>query len=145
MAKRGMILVLEDSDEDFDTIKEAVRHAKLAIELKRVTTGDACLELLRVSKSRALRPDIVLLDLNTPGLDGRDTLCEIRADARLAPLPLVVLSSSANPRDIDACYRAGANTYHVKPTRYADCRDLVVKILEYWLVHAVLPDRNTLS
>jgi len=132
------VLVLEDSDEDFDTVQEALDQAKLPNALRRATTGDSCLELLQ--RSGAPRPAFVLLDLNTPGLDGREALREIRADDKLASLPVVVLSSSSSPRDVDACYRAGASAYHVKPTRYSEHRELLIGIFRYWLGSVVTPE-----
>jgi CheY-like chemotaxis protein len=132
------VLILEDSDEDFDTAEEALGRAKLSNTLQRATTGDVCLALLR---GEGAPPAFVLLDLGTPGLDGRDALREIRADQRLSSLPVVVLSSSASPRDVEACYRAGASAYHIKPTRYSKHRELLVAIFEYWLGHVVTPER----
>jgi CheY-like chemotaxis protein len=136
-ASARRVLVLEDSDEDFDTAEEALGRAKLSTTLQRATTGDVCLALLQGARAR---PAFVLLDLSTPGVDGREALREIRADRRLFSLPVVVLSSSASPREVEACYRAGASAYHVKPTRYAEHRELLVTIFQYWLGHVVTPE-----
>jgi CheY-like chemotaxis protein len=134
------IVVLEDSDEDFNTVEQALDRSKRPNRLLRATTGEACLALLRECSGLTHRPGIVLLDLNTPGLDGREALREIRAQSQLGGLPVVVLSTSANPRDVDFCYRIGANAYHVKPTRYLDHLALLVEILHYWLTSNVLPE-----
>ena len=104
------LLVLEDSDDDFDTLEEARRAAGLRNEVRRAITGEACLELLR---DGSVWPAVVLLDLNTPGLDGRATLQEIKQDPALRSLPVVVFTTSSNPRDLAFCYGAGANAYHV--------------------------------
>jgi len=134
------VLVVEDSDEDFDTVVEALGITSLRNQLRRASTGDHCLALLRGTDGvTAIQPAFVLLDLNVPGLDGRDALAEIRSDAALALLPIVVLSTSADPRDIAHCYEHGANAYHVKPMRYADHVQLIQRLLEYWLVEVVLP------
>lgn len=132
------VLVVEDSDEDYETVKEAARRAGLHNELVRAITGDACLCLLRgVSR---LRPAFVLLDLNIPGLNGRDVIAEIKVDRELRRLPVLVLSTSANPKDLIYCYKAGANVYHVKPVRYLDHLSLVADIFTYWLSRATLAE-----
>jgi CheY-like chemotaxis protein len=85
----------------------------------------------------------VLLDLNTPGIDGRDALREIRSDASLRSIPVVVLTTSGNPLDIDACYERGANACHVKRVRYEEHLDLLVALLTYWQRQVTLPDATT--
>lgn len=133
------VLIVEDSDEDFDTASEAARKAGLTNELRRAHSGDACLRMLRGEGESPLRPAFVLMDLNTPGTDGREALREIRADEHLGELPVVVFSTSGNPKDLEFCYRAGANAYHVKPVRYTDHLDVLRTIFDYWLGCAVLP------
>ncbi len=131
------VLVLEDSDEDFQTVLDAARRAGLHNPIVRASSGGECLRLLRgATRSRAL---LVLLDLNTHGDDGREALREIRADDRLKALPLVVLSASANPRDLQVCYEQGANAYHVKPVDHAVHLQVLQSIFAYWLGSAVLP------
>lgn len=135
------VLVVEDSDEDYETIEEAVKRSGLHNELVRATTGDACMCLLRDGGGAGrLRPAFVLLDLNIPGLNGRDALAEIKADPDLRGLPVIVLSTSASPRDLVYCYDGGANVYHVKPVRYLEHLSLVVDIFTYWSKRAVLPE-----
>jgi CheY-like chemotaxis protein len=133
---RPPVFVLEDSDEDFDTVQEAWRAAGLTNAIHRAKTGDHFLALLRASPTR---PALVLLDLNTPGLDGRETLREIKSDPSLHDLPVVVLTTSANPRDLVFCYGVGANAYHVKPVRYADHLAVLRTLLGYWLGSVALP------
>jgi CheY-like chemotaxis protein len=137
---RRPVLVLEDSDEDFDTAEEAARALGLTRPLCRAKTGDACLELLRGSgEVDPLRPCVLLLDLNTPGMDGRDALVAIRAEPSLRQLPIVVLSTSAREPDVAHCYGLGANAFHVKPVRYADHLQIVREVLAYWLTRVTLP------
>ena len=136
----GPLLVVEDSDEDFDTVLQAAKKAGLTNEVRRATTGDECLALLRGSGGPIVRPALVLLDLNLPGTDGREALCQIRADARLRGLTVVVLSTSANPRDVNSCYRLGANAYHVKPVRHQDHLRVLLDLFAYWLTRVTLPE-----
>lgn len=132
------IIVVEDTDEDYDTVQEAAKQAGLSILIHRAVTGDECLDLLR---SPALpRPAMVLMDLNTPGTDGRETLAIIKCDLALRELPVIVLTTSNNPRELQFCYAAGANAYHVKPVRYSEHLALLAVVLSYWLKGVILPD-----
>jgi len=135
-----IVLVVEDCDEDYDTVVEAAQRTGAPILLQRVYNGDDCLDRLQGRQGAALQPAFVLLDLSTPGLDGRDALRAMRADDRLRSLPVVVLSASANSRDVEACYALGLNAYHVKSVRYDQHLQRVVSILQYWTQAVVLPD-----
>lgn len=134
------VVVLEDSDEDFDTLETALRDTGLGPEVRRALTGDGFLDLLRgrLTGSR-VTPMLVLIDLNTPGLDGRDVLHDIKADERLRTIPVIVLTTSSNPHDIESCYAAGANAYHVKPFDPEAHLAVVRRIMEYWLIDTELP------
>jgi len=132
----AVLVVIEDSDEDFDTVTEAVARSGVTAEVRRATTGEAGITLLR-----ELAPDcpaIVLMDLNTPGTDGREALTALKKDPALKSIPVVVLSTSANPKDVGFCYAAGANVYHVKPVRYPEHLNLVTNIVSYWFNCVVL-------
>lgn len=127
MIAAASLIVLEDSDEDFDTVQEASVEPGWIKRIHRAMDGEQCLRLIDEE-----RPALVLLDLNSPGMDGRETLRAIRADERLRTLPIVVLSTSADPRDVEQCYAGGANAYHVKPVRYPEHLALLRALLEYW-------------
>lgn len=131
------IVLVEDSDDDFDTVREAVRLSGLPASLRRVSNGDECVALLR--GSNAERPAFVMMDLNTSGTDGREALRQIKADPQLKTIPVAVVTTSANPRDVDLCYQYGANAYHVKPVRYPDHLQMLTQVLEYWLVGVLKP------
>ena len=132
----GILVVVEDSDEDFDTVAEAVKRSELSIEVRRATTGEAGLMLLREVASD--RPVIVLMDLNTPGTDGRDALTIIKSEAAIMSVPVIIFSTSANPKDVGFCYAAGANAYHVKPVRYPDHLQLIIDLVRYWFSRVTL-------
>ncbi len=134
------IMVVEDSDEDFHTVQDAARGAGMLNPIVRAHSGTECLHLLRASHHvRDALPLLVLLDLNTPGDDGRDVLLEVRSDDVLGTLPVVVLSASANARDLQFCYANGANAYHVKPVDHAMHLKVLRDIFSYWLASVVLP------
>jgi two-component system, response regulator len=136
----GYLLVVEDSDEDFATVLEAALAAGLRHEIRRATSGEECLRLLSENQhEHRANPRLVLLDLNTPLGDGRDALRGIRQNERLRALPLVVLSTSSNPRDVEFCYAAGANAYHTKPLNYPAHLKTLQAIFDYWLSQVALP------
>jgi CheY-like chemotaxis protein len=134
MSKFRHILVMEDSEEDFETVMEALLLAELSNEVRRVTSGDDCVARLRdAAHSQAALPALVLIDLNTPKSDGRQAILEIKSDRRLISVPMVVISGSANPRDVSFCYVNGVNAYHVKPVIHAQHLLVLRQLLTYWL------------
>ncbi len=133
-----LIVVIEDSDEDFDTLREALQRSNYVAELRRAISGDDGLAQLREKPSA--RPLLVVMDLNTPGIDGREALAEIKADPALQGIPVVVLSTSTNPLDVAFCYAHGANAYQMKPVRYLDHLQALGDLFGYWLGRTVLPD-----
>jgi len=131
------IVLVEDSDDDYDTVREAVGLSGRHTSLSRARNGDQCMALLR--GPGAERPSLVMMDLNTSGIDGRETLRQIKTDPQLKTIPVVVVTSSANPRDVEVCYHSGANAYHVKPVRYPDHLQLLARLLDYWLGAVIRP------
>ena len=129
--RKQSILVIEDSDEDFETIERVIRRAG-RYRVIRALNGEHGLCLLR-SEELSQGASLVLLDLNMPGLDGRDVLHEIKTDENLQLNPVVVFTTSPNPRDIQCCYRNGANSYHLKPIDLHEFEAVVQTIVDYWL------------
>jgi len=114
------ILIIEDSPEDYEATKRAFRKAGLKNQINRCEDGDEALDYLfhrgpYADSATAPRPDIILLDLNLPGTDGREVLQEIKADKEICNIPVIVLTTSEDERDIESCYRYGANSYVKKP------------------------------
>jgi len=141
--RKGYVLVVEDSDEDFDTVLEASRLANVVDEIRRATSGDECLQHLADLECKGLPlPILVLLDLNTPKGDGRDALRGIIGNERLRAMPLVVISASANSRDVSFCYEHGANAYHLKPVTHPQHLQILQNIFSYWLMCAILPENE---
>ena len=138
------ILVVEDSDDDFATVLDAARRLGLPKQIRRASSGDEGLRLLRESvHAPGGLPALVLLDLNTPKGDGRDALLAIHKDDKLRALPLVVLSTSSNPRDLAFCYACGANAYHVKPVQHGAHLKVLEQLFGYWLSQVVLPTHQS--
>lgn len=129
------ILVVEDSDDDFDTLRDAAASAGVTRKIYRVVSGGDCLLMLRGEGAVVLPalPVLILMDLNSHGVDGREALVAIKNDGDLKEIPTVVLTTSANPKDLVFCFQAGANAYHVKPVRHDQYLMLLGSLLHYWL------------
>ena len=134
------IMVVEDSDEDFDTLREVAQAAGVTRVIHRAASGSDCLAMLRGEDDvrLPLMPALIVMDLNSHGVDGREALVAIKTDAGLKEIPLVVLTTSANPKDVDFCYQAGANAYHVKPVRHDQYVLLLRSVVHYWLDNVTL-------
>jgi CheY-like chemotaxis protein len=137
------ILVVEDNPEDFEVIVQGFRKAGLQDGIVQCGKGDQALDYLYrrgpYSSNGATRPGIILLDLNLPGTDGRKVLDEIKNNEDLKTIPVIVLTSSSDPRDIDGCYRAGANGYVQKPGDLKGFLETIRRLKEYWLETSILP------
>lgn len=139
MSRARPIFVVEDCDEDFETVRDAARRGGVPNEIRRAASGAECLRMLgEAAQDRHALPALLLMDLNTPNDDGREALRTIKRDPLLCAIPLVVLSTSDNPRDVTFCYANRANAYHVKPVIHAKHLRIVDQIFGYWLTSAVL-------
>lgn len=131
------ILVVEDSAEDFLALGRAFRKHALQNPVLRCADGDQALEYLQgYGKHPAwpkTLPAIVLLDLNMPGTDGRMVLDIVKNDPHLHNIPVIIFSTSSSSRDIDDCYRLGANSYLTKPVSYAELEEKIRLTIHYWL------------
>ena len=137
------ILLVEDSPSDVVLTREALRESRIANELTVVRDGEQALAYLRRQPpyADAARPDLVLLDLNLPNLDGHDVLRAVRADPALAGLPVIVLTTSDADRDIQAAYASHANSYVQKPVNMDKFVDVIRAIEGFWFTVVKLPPR----
>lgn len=135
------ILLVEDSPEDFEATQRAFRRSGLKNPIVRCEDGEEALDYLyrRGRYTDAARPGVILLDLNLPGTDGRQVLTEIKKDDCLKQIPVVVLTTSADERDISACYRAGANSYIQKPVDIDGFVKAIERLNGYWFEVVILP------
>lgn len=132
------VLIVEDSDDDYDTVELAARRVGLGLRLVRAIDGESALALLAEQSAPGYR--LVLLDNNLPGgMSGVDVLVELRSRAAVQHLPAVMFTTSSNTRDCLACYRAGANAYHVKAVGFDECLRTLAAIFSYWLREVVSP------
>jgi two-component system, chemotaxis family, response regulator Rcp1 len=135
------VLQVEDNEADVRLTREALREAGDELRLSVVGDGEQALAYLRNESGfeDVPRPDLVLLDLNLPRKDGVEVLQEMRSDPALAPIPVIVLTSSSAARDVEACYAAGANAFVVKSVELDEFIARMGAIREFWLGVAELP------
>ena len=135
------ILLVEDSPEDFEATQRAFRRSGLKNPIVRCEDGEEALDYLyrRGRHADAVRPGVILLDLNLPGTDGRQVLAEIKQAESLKQIPVVVLTTSADERDIFACYSAGANSYIQKPVDIDGFVKAIERLNGYWFEVVILP------
>jgi CheY-like chemotaxis protein len=135
------ILLVEDNPGDVRLTREALKEAKVANELSVVSNGEEALLYLRRQGnfSAAPRPDMILLDLNLPRMDGREVLAEIKADQNLKRIPVVILTTSSAEKDVLATYNFHANCYITKPVDLDQFLEVVKSIESFWLTIVRLP------
>lgn len=134
------ILVVEDSEEDYDTVLEATRRGGFPNRVVRAASAEEAQRLLPADGTSAEPFAFVLLDQNLPGLSGVDFLRGLRGSSAHRTVPVVVYTTSTNPRDRDVCYDAGANAYHVKAVQFDQCLQTLSEVFDYWLRWTVLPE-----
>jgi CheY-like chemotaxis protein len=139
------LLVVEDSDEDFEALSRIIDQVNIvSLSIHRCIDGEDALDFLNQEGKYSNvgdtpSPELIILDLNLPGTDGREVLAAIKQSETLKTIPVVVLSTSSNPKDIEACYQSGVNSYMLKPMNLNELRDSVRMLLDYWFKAMVLP------
>ncbi|NJP10687.1 MAG: response regulator [Leptolyngbyaceae cyanobacterium RU_5_1] len=138
------LLIAEDSDEDFEVLHLLMQQMAVQNPIYRCTNGDKLLDFLYQdgdydSSDTAPRPSVILLDLNLPGTDGREVLEQLKQDQHLKEIPVVVFTTSSNPRDVEFCYQNGANGYLIKPVDSDQLERTVQAFVDYWLATNIPP------
>ena len=135
------ILLVEDSPTDRLIAQEALRTARLLNNLHCVDNGEEAMAFLRRQGkySDAPRPGLILLDLNMPSKDGREVLCELKSDPQLKFIPVIVLTTSSDDKDVLGAYGAHANSYITKPVDFASFSEAIAALGDYWLNIVTLP------
>lgn len=140
----SLLLIVEDSNEDFEVLQRFVQQSPTIVPIQRCINGDQALAFLYrtgdyVNRESAPRPGLIVLDLNLPGTDGREVLRRIKEDEKLKTIPVVVFTTSDNPKDVAECYQYGANSYIVKPINFARLKRDIQILVDYWFEVIVLP------
>jgi len=135
------ILMVEDNPGDVRLTREALKGGKVLNQLHVVEDGVAALDFLyrRPPHQNAPRPDLILLDLNLPKMDGREVLSRIKSDDSLKVIPVVVLTTSQAEEDVLRAYRLSANCYVTKPVDLHQFNRIVQAVEEFWLTIVRLP------
>ncbi|MER3434304.1 MAG: two-component system response regulator [Leptolyngbya sp. ERB_1_1] len=135
------LLIAEDSDEDFEVLELLMQQMKVQNPIHRCTNGDKVLDFVyqEGEQSAASLPSVILLDLNLPGTDGRGVLEQLKHDRSFKEIPIVVFTTSSNPKDIEFCYQNGANGYLIKPVDSDELERTVQAFVNYWLQTNISP------
>jgi CheY-like chemotaxis protein len=143
------ILLADDDEEDREFTRDALQNSHLANEMRFVVDGQDLLDYLRLEGAyadgsiEATRPGIILLDLNMPKKDGREALAEIKADADLRRIPVVVLTTSKDEEDIFRTYDLGVNSFITKPVTFTGLVEVMRTWQRYWFELVELPNGST--
>lgn len=144
MTPKQTILLVEDSPEDYETTVRSLRKSGLINPIFRCVDGEDALDYLYRrgrydAPNEAPRPGLVMLDLNLPGTDGREVLKEVKGDESLKVIPIVVLTTSSDERDIENCYQLGANSYIQKPVDLDGFVKSMSRMKDYWFEVVIVP------
>lgn len=140
------ILVVDDNPGDIALVGDALADSPRSSRIHAVTNGEEAMAFLhRTGKyASAVRPDLMLLDLNLPRKDGRAVLADVKSDAELRQIPVVIFSTSRSRRDITRSYELGANCYLSKPCDLAEFFAAVKSVETFWFGHVCLPSAEKL-
>ncbi|MGD8452839.1 MAG: response regulator [Phycisphaerae bacterium] len=139
-----VILLADDDPGDQELVRRASRTAGIDAELRVVADGEEALEYLHqrgryAPPGDAPRPDLMLLDLNMPRLDGRQVLQRVRSDPQTQRIPVVVFTTSDRVEDVRDCYQLGCNSFITKPAELSDFVQLLERLKTYWFELVTLP------
>jgi CheY-like chemotaxis protein len=126
------LLLVEDNDQDAELISMTVEKNFPDIRLERVQDGMEAMEILQRNNEIISNLAFILLDIKMPKMNGIEILSWIKKNNRLKNIPVVMFSSSKEPRDLQACYSAGANAYVVKPVDFNEFKDTLYSINKFW-------------
>ena len=139
--KHKIILLVEDNKGDIRLIQEALKNSSIPHQVITVRNGIDAMAYLRQEGdyAQAMRPDLILLDLNLPKKDGREVIAEVKADPQLKLIPVIVLTTSSNEEDVYHSYNLHVNCYIKKSRNLSQLFTIVKQIEEFWLSTVTLP------
>jgi two-component system response regulator len=138
------ILLVEDNPDDYEATVRSFKEAHLDNPIRWCKSARDALDYLKgegkyLGDNSVSRPGLMLLDLNMPGIDGRKTLSIVKEDRMLKKIPVVILTTSSDQRDVERCYELGASTYIQKPVSFEGLVEAISRIKHYWFGIALLP------
>jgi CheY-like chemotaxis protein len=135
-----LVLYVEDDLDHAELVQRSLRHHTFGSSILHIEDGEAALDYLgRIDTEHADRPGLILLDLRLPKVDGFEVLRTVKMNPRLADIPVVVLTTSANDSDVQHAYEQSANSYLVKPEEFPALDELMKAVGSYWLHWNALP------
>jgi len=137
--QRAVVLLVEDNPDDVIMIREAFEQSLTPVQLYVVSNGEQAIKFVRRTDTDALRPSLILLDLNLPIRNGLDVLAELKSDTEFLSIPIVVLTTSQAPNDIQQCYSLHANAYIIKPPDFDGYADVIKQVATCFLGLISLP------
>ena len=139
------ILLVEDNEDDVYLTRMAFADAGPLVELHHVDNGKKCMAFLRKQSPYVdvPTPDVILLDLNMPVMDGREVLAQIVKDPNLRHFPVVVLTTSTAASDLQDMYKLRCSAYMLKPVDFEQFAEAIRKLVDFWFTAVVLPKRET--
>ena len=139
MNKNAIILIADDDDDDCYLVKSAFEDCKIENPLAFAQNGLEALDYLGTPQLGENNVGLIILDLNMPKMDGRETLKRLKESLTWRRIPVIVMTTSKALEDINSCYELGANCYITKPTSFDELSELVASVGSFWLRTAVLP------
>ncbi len=138
---RTEVLLVDDNPADIDLTSEILARGQRPCHVNAVMDGDQAMSFLRHQGkfTEAPHPDLTILDLNLPGVEGCSLLAQLKSDRNLSMMPVVIFTTSQSNADITRCYELGANCYLAKPGNLADYVAMVQSMADFWLGFARLP------
>ncbi len=141
MRRKAHIMLVEDNHSDQVMVERALEDGKIACDLSILPNGQKALESLRDMVLSDSLPDLVLMDINMPVMDGKQTLHQIRADLELKHLPVVMLTTSNREKDVLESYQLGVNAYLTKPVLDSEFIKTIQQLENFWFELVVLPSK----
>lgn len=138
--KPAKILLIEDNEGDIVLTLDAFEESKIKTDVSVVKNGEEALDYLfkRGEYLNSIKPDLILLDINIPIFNGHEVLKEIKSDSELKKIPVIILTTSSNPKDVNLSYENHCNSYVKKPLDMEEFLKAILKIEEFWLQLSVL-------
>ncbi len=136
------VLLVEDNPAEAELMLEVLEDCQESYPQTRVaSSGEEAMDILyrRNGHEDSARPNIILLDINLPVMNGKEVLAEVKSDLDLLNIPILMLTSSQTPEDINQCYQLHANAYMVKPVDYESLVKLMTNLEKYWFSHVRYP------
>jgi CheY-like chemotaxis protein len=135
------ILLIEDNEGDILLTTEALEESKIINEIKLIKDGKTAIDFFTALKSKEDFPDLVLLDINLPKINGHEVLMFIKTNERIKSIPVIILTTSSSERDVMLAYNNYVNCYITKPINVTDFIDAIIKMEDFWINIVTTPKK----